>query len=160
MGKRLKVEVSFTDNAGFSEGPLISDATSTVTLSSSPVNNPPVFSSSSTFSVDENAVSVGTVAASDSGGQDSVTGYSVSGGVDAARFSITNGGVLSFRSAPDYENPTDSGGNNVYNLVVTAASGTGGRESSATQIITITVNDVVVGPVVPPKEVVLVYSCG
>ena len=50
-----------------------------------PVNNPPVFTSSSTFSVSENAVGVGTVVASDSDSQDSVTGYVVSG-VDGGRF--------------------------------------------------------------------------
>ena len=87
--------------------------------------------------------------------------YSVSGGVDSARFSITTGGVLSFVSAPDFEVPVDSGGNNVYNIVVTATSGSGGRVRTATQTITITVTDVdEVGPVVPPKEVVLVYKCG
>ena len=123
-----------------------------------PGNNPPVFTSSSSFSVNENVRGVGTVVASDRDSRDSVTGYVVSGGVDSARFSITNAGVLTFRSAPDYEAPADSGGNNVYNLVVTATSGTGGRVLTATQSITVTVNDIVEGPVSPP--VVLVYSCG
>ena len=124
-------------------------------------NSNPVFSSSSSFSVNENVRRVDTVVASDSDTQDSVVGYRVSGGVDRARFSITNGGVLSFRSAPDFESPVDVGGNNVYNIVVTATSGSGGRVRTATQTITITVTDVdEVGPVVPPKEVVLVYKCG
>ena len=96
--------------------------------------------------------------ASDRDTQDSVTGYRVSGGVDSARFTITKRGVLSFVSAPDYEAPADNGGDNVYNLVVTATSGTGGRVRIATQSITVTVNDIVEGPVSPP--VVLVYSCG
>ena len=66
VGKHLKVEVSFTDNADFSEGPLASDATALVPA---PVNNLPVFISNSTFSMDENTFHVGTVVASDSDGQ-------------------------------------------------------------------------------------------
>ena len=54
-------------------------------------------------------MSVGTVVASDPDNQDGVSGYSVSGGVDSARFSITDAGVLTFLSAPDYESPRDSG---------------------------------------------------
>ena len=123
-------------------------------------NSPPVFSSGSSFSVNENVRGVGVVVASDSDTQDSVTGYRVSGGADRARFSITTGGVLTFVSAPDYESPADSGGNNVYNLVVTATSGTGGRVRTATQSISVTVVDVGEGPVIPPKDVVLVYNCG
>ena len=104
-----------------------------------PPNNPPVFTSSSTFSVSENTVSVGTVVASDRNSQDSVTGYVVSGGVDSALFSITNGGVLTFNSVPNYESPQDSGTNNVYVLEVEVTSGVGGRVRTATQSITVTV---------------------
>ena len=121
-------------------------------------NNPPSFSSGSSFSVNENSRTVGTVVASDCDGEDSVTGYRISSGVDRARFSITNGGVLTFNSAPDYEAPVDSGGNNVYNLIVTASSGAGSRVRNATQSISVRVTDVAEGPVGPP--VVLVYSCG
>ena len=125
------------------------------------VNNLPVFTSGSSFSVDENGVSVGVVVASDGDAEDSVTGYNVSGGVDSARFTITSGGVLSFNSAPDFESPSDSDDNNVYSLVVTATSGTGSRVRTATQAITVTVTDVAEGdPVTPPRNVVLVYNCG
>ena len=125
-------------------------------------NNPPVFTSSSTFSVSENSLSVGVVVASDSDSQDSVTDYSVSGGADRLLFSITRaGGVLTFRNPPDFENPSDNGGNNVYDLVVTVTSGTGSRVRTATQSISVTVNDVdgEGGRVNPSKEVVLVYRC-
>ena len=47
--------------------------------------------------------------------------------------------------SPDYESPADSGGNNVYNLVVTVTSGTGSRVRIATQSISVTVVDVVEG---------------
>ena len=126
-----------------------------------PTNNDPVFTSSPVFPVNENSVSVGIVAASDGDGQDSVTGYRVSGGVDASLFDVTNSGVLSFKSAPDFETPLDSDTDNDYLVVVEVTSGTGARVRTATQSITVTVNDVDEGgPVDPPREVILVYTCG
>ena len=138
---RLVVKVSFTDLSGNDEGPLASNPTQVVVVPPAVTNSPPVFTSGSSFSVNENLLSVGTVVAVDSDVGDSVTGYSVSG-VDGSLFSITGGGVLTFDSAPDFESPADSGGNNVYNIVVTATSGTGSRVRTVTQSITVTVTDV------------------
>ena len=61
----------------------------------------PQITSSSTFTVNENQTSVGTVTASDA---DLVSvSYSISG-TDADDFEInSNSGILSFKSAPDYE---------------------------------------------------------
>ena len=134
--------------------------TASFTTGSAVINGDPVFTSSSSFSVNENLLSVGTVVASDSDGEDSVTGYRISGGLDSARFSITDGGVLTFVSAPDFESPQDNGTDNVYALEVEVTSGTGSRVRTATQSISVTVNDVGEGPVIPPQEVVLVYKCG
>ena len=124
-----------------------SEPASFITGSTSPppvTNNPPSFSSVSTFTaLNENLVFIGVIVAVDSDSQDSVTGYVVSGGLDSARFSITNDGGLTFISAPDYEAPVDNGGNNVYNLIITATSGTGSRVRTATHSITVTVDDVV-----------------
>ena len=45
--------------------------------------------------------------------------WSLNGGVDESKFNIDNSsGKLSFKSAPDYENPTDVGIDNIYNVVV------------------------------------------
>ena len=117
-------------------------STSSFTTGSIVANNPPVFSGSSTFSVEENVQRVGTVFASDSDAEDSVTGYSVSGGADRSLFRINNRGVLSFYSATDYEKPSDTGRNNVYVLEVAVTSGTGVRERSVTEKITVRVSDV------------------
>ena len=134
---------------------------SSFTTGSTVTNNLPSFTSSSSFSVNENVRSVGTVVASDDDGRDSVTGYRISGGVDAGLFSITNTGILTFVSAPDFENAGDADANNEYVIVVEVTSGTGGRVRTATQSITVTVRDVVEdGPVTPAQEVVLVYRCG
>ena len=47
--------------------------------------------------------------------------YSISGGADAGKFQINgNTGALSFKAAPDFENPTDSGSNNGYVVKVRA----------------------------------------
>ena len=44
-------------------------------------------------------------------------------GTDSAYFAITNGGVLSFDPAPDFENKMDSDSNNVYHVIVQASDG-------------------------------------
>ena len=42
------------------------------------------------------------------------------GGSDWRDFAITDAGVLSFAAVPDFERPADSGGNNVYDITVSA----------------------------------------
>ena len=50
------------------------------------------------------------------------SGYSVSGGADAAAFSVgSSSGELSFTTAPDYELPQDDDSDNIYVVQVTAA---------------------------------------
>lgn len=62
------------------------------------------------------------------------------GGVDAAKFTIdASTGALAFIAAPDYEAPTDSGADNVYNVTVQVSDGAGGSD---TQAIAVTVTDV------------------
>ena len=59
-------------------------------------------------------------------------------GDDMDDFSISSGGVLTFRASPDYENPADLGEDNVYKVTVTANDGT----TTATRDVTVTVTDV------------------
>ena len=148
LGKTIKVQVTFDDDDGNTES-LTSAETGTV--GAAPVNAAPSFSSSSTFNAEENQTTVGTVMATDTDSQDSVTGYALTGGVDQAQFSITSpGGVLTFKLAPDYESPQDvlstspsnAAENNEYVLVVTATSGAGGRALTTDQTITVTVTNV------------------
>lgn len=107
-------------------------------------NTPPVINSNgggatATIEVAENTTAVTTVAASDADAGDTIT-YSISGGDDASLFQInTTTGALSFKTAPDFEHPTDSGANNVYDVVVRATD-TGGLFDD--QSIAITVTDV------------------
>ena len=70
----------------------------------------------------ENQTAVTTVLAVDANSL--VLTYSITGGTDAALFSINQtSGVLTFLKAPDYEAPTDSDKNNVYNVIVTVSDG-------------------------------------
>ena len=47
--------------------------------------------------------------------------YSIDGGADAAKFNINaTTGVVSFKTAPDFENPGDADHNNIYEVTVKA----------------------------------------
>ena len=113
-------------------------------------NAAPTFTSDATFSAAENTTAVGTVAATDANSQDAITGYTLTGGADRAKFSITDEGALTFKAAPDFENPTDvastnptnEADNNEYIVTVKVTSGTGTRAMTAVQTITVTVTDV------------------
>ena len=111
-----------------------------------PVNNPPVFKSASEVSVPENTTAVVTVLAEDPDADDAITGYTITGGADAALFEIggenTPSDMLRFKAAPDFEMPRSAANSNVYTLILTATSGVGDRELTATQTVTVTVTDV------------------
>jgi|GEM_PF-1160470 surface protein len=78
----------------------------------------------------------------DGGATDEGLTYSISGGVDAGAFNIdASTGVLTFKTAPDFENPTDADGDNEY--VVTVQADDGEAEFNTESItLTITVTDV------------------
>ena len=124
------------------------------TVSDQPIpNDPPAFSSDESFSVEENQTDAGTVMAADPDAVDAVT-YAVTGGADQAKFDIgASSGALTFKDAPDHENPTDAGGNNTYMVTVTATGGTGDRAMTAEQSITVTVTDVAETPAVDDLDV-------
>ena len=125
-------------------------ASVTVRDSADGSNSAPVFSSAATFSVNESETTVGTVVADDSDAEDAVS-YAITGGADMGRFAIgETSGVLSFKIAPDFENPTDvesttpvsAASNNEYVLTVTATGGADARALTTDQVITVTVVDV------------------
>jgi hypothetical protein len=65
--------------------------------------------------------------------------YALSG-TDSSLFNIDSStGAVSFKSAPNYEAPADAGGNNVYDITVSASDGV---NTSAEQAVAITVTDV------------------
>jgi hypothetical protein len=113
----------------------------TIVGPTTPDTTPPTFTSSSSFSAAENiatSANAATIKVSESA---TVT---ISSGVDAGLFNIVTSDTVTafirFKNSPNFEVPSDSGGNNVYDLVLTA---TDLASNAGTQAITITVTDVV-----------------
>ena len=142
-GDKQRIDFVVTDNGAL-------DRDSTVGKISDPggptlfANTKPVITSNgggdtAAISIAENTTAVTTVVSTDTDVGDTRT-YSVTGGDDKAKFSIVSTtGVLTFASAPDFENPTDVGSNNTYVAIVTATDTHGGTD---TQTVTVTVTDV------------------
>ncbi|MCA9212070.1 MAG: tandem-95 repeat protein [Planctomycetales bacterium] len=96
--------------------------------------------STAAVSVSENTTSVTTVTATDAE-LDTLT-YSITGGVDAAKFSIdASTGELAFVTAPDFESPVDANTDNVYEVTVQVSDGS----LADSQAISITVTNVGTG---------------
>jgi VCBS repeat-containing protein len=112
-----------------SDGTLFDDQAISVTVTGVNDNSPVITSNgggaTASVNVAENSTVVTTVAAIDADLPAQTLSYSIVGGADAAKFSIVSGtGALSFVSAPNFEAPTDSGINNVYDVIVRASDGT------------------------------------
>ena len=105
-------------------------------------NCPPEITGGDTadLSVVENQIAVATITSTDVDVTDPDNRFSTTlTGADSSLFNITAGGVLTFITAPDYENPTSSTTSNVYNVIVTAQDDGGLTD---TQSITVTVTNV------------------
>ena len=105
------------------------------------LNEPPVFTSDAAFEAAENQTFAGRVTAQDLDGGDDIANYTLTDGADQTLFEVNSGGTLTFKDAPDFEQPSDAGRNNQYNVAVTATGGTGGRALTEEQAITVTVTD-------------------
>ena len=129
-----EVLVTVTD-----DGTPVMTATQALTITVTDVENEhaPVFISSATHAVAEGTTAVTTVLASDAG---QTVRFTLTGGADMALFSITTAGVLTFNTAPDYENPADTDADNDYEVIVTVTDD-GTPVMTATQALTITVTD-------------------
>ena len=91
------------------------------------------------MNVAENSTAVTTVTASDADLPGDTLTYSISGGADAAKFTINSStGELTFASAPDFETPTDANSDNVYEVTVQVSDGS----LTDSQAISVTVTDV------------------
>ena len=124
------VEVTDALNSSDEEDPAIDD-TIAVTVTITGVDEPPeidlrsagsgVTANGSHLAVDENHTgTVATFAANDPESKAGLTYIWSVGGTDRLDFAVTDAGVLSFAAIPDYERPADSGGNNVYDITLSA----------------------------------------
>ena len=112
------------------------DGTITVTIIVTDVDEPPEVTGLPSVNYAENgAADVATYTADDPEG-DPTVGWTL-GGADYDDFSISNEGVLTFKTSPNYEAPADADGNNVYQVTIKASDGakTGNLE------VTVTVTD-------------------
>ena len=119
-GTELTVSATLTDAAGNTSPDGIDDTTIALEAMVAP---PDI--DIATFVVLENTSTVTVLSASDPDAGD-VLSFSITGGDDAAAFSIDPAtGELSFIAPPDFENPSDIDGDNVFDLEITVTDSTG-----------------------------------
>ena len=93
-------------------------------------------------SIAENTTVVTTVTATDPDAGQTLS-YAIVGGADAAKFTINaTTGALAFATAPNFEAPTDSGANNVYDVIVQVSDGNGGIDTQAIAVTVTNQNEV------------------
>ena len=117
----FELQVAVTDAAGNTDIQTLS-----VMVGDGAVPNPPDIDVA-TFVVPENTTVVTVLNATDPDVADGdILSFSVTGGDDATAFSIDPAtGELSFIAPPDFENPSDIDGDNVFDLEITVTDSTG-----------------------------------
>jgi subtilisin family serine protease len=134
----FKVAPDYETKSSYSITLSLTDGTVTVTKDVSvdinDVNEPPIFSSSSTFSAAENQTAIGSVSVSDP--ENATLNYSLSG-ADAGSLAISSTGVISFGSAPNYES------RNTYAATVSVSDGV----NTTAQDVSVDVTDVNDAPI-------------
>lgn len=108
---------AFTDAAGNSN----SVASNTVLANTAPTIIVPANAAAASVNAAENQTAVTDLATTDDASSEaSGLTYALTGGADQGKFDIDgDGGVLTFRAAPDFETPTDSGLDGIYEVQVT-----------------------------------------
>ena len=96
-----------------------------------------VFTSANQASVNENDTSFSHSFITTPDVDDDEVTYRITGGADSDDFELTTAGVLTLKEAPDHES-----GKTIYEVIVTASTGTGDEAQSATQTFTLNVTDV------------------
>ncbi len=141
---KYEVQVTVTDLDGQTD---VQDITVTVTnvIETAPEITSDGGIATASVNAAENQTAVTTVTASDVDIADAQA-YSISGGADAAKFSIDPvTGVLTFKASPNFEMPGDADTNNKYEVQVTVTDLDGLTD---VQDITVTVTDVNEAPTI------------
>ena len=126
-GKRsYSMTLTATDTSG-------EDDSIAVRVAVTNINEPPELSGPTAVDYDEN--NRGTVASYTAVDPERTTITWTLAGDDQDDFQISSRCVLTFSATPDYETPTDSGGNNTYEVTVQASDGT----NTPTQAVTVSV---------------------
>ncbi|MEQ1680171.1 MAG: DUF4347 domain-containing protein [Nitrospira sp.] len=139
-----------------SDGTTSTNETFDVTVTAQ--NDAPVISSNgggatAVVNVAENQAAATTITSVDVDG--GVPMYSIVGGADATLFTLhATTGALTFNNAPDFEAPVDAGANNIYEVTVQVADGSGGTDIQALSIVVTDVNEgLPPPPPIPPSLV-------
>src|SRR5262249_9557921 len=109
-------------------------------------NQPPTITSNgggntAAVSVAENTTAVTTVTATDPDAGQTLS-YSIAGGADASKFTLNaTTGALAFVTALNFEAPTDTGANNIYDVTVQVSDGNGGSDAQAIAVAVTNVNE-------------------
>ncbi|MBU0801599.1 MAG: cadherin domain-containing protein, partial [Alphaproteobacteria bacterium] len=125
------------------------EVTATAYITVNPINDAPVISFdggdvTAEASINENDSVVATITASDVD-SDTTLSYAILGGADASKFTINSStGALSFIASPDYETPTDSDLNNVYEVQIEVSDG----NLTDVQDVSVTVSNINEVPVI------------
>ena len=145
VSQPISVQLSYTDFYGNEESTLMSAATAAVVN----VNDAPVIASSSTVDASENQSSVFTVTATDVDHGD-ILSFSITGGADGGKFSISSNGELEFVNPQDFENFAGTNADGSYSVEITVVDKAGARD---VQTISVTVTDVNDTPTISSIEV-------
>lgn len=114
-----------------SDGVLTDTITVNVTIEA--INDPPVFTDS-TLAFTHDEVLVGQITVTDVDDDLATITFQLVGGVDQDLFDLTADGQLSFKIAPDMQNPTDFDGDNIYEIDIQIFDGDDTTEQSITVV--------------------------
>lgn len=132
------VEVTANDNDTAGANNAVTFIRVEVTDGSAPANTPPVFAGGNVYVysvADGHTGAVGNITATDAEG---AVNYALSGN-DAADFSISSAGAITFNQTPDHGSPADADANNVYNFNVVATDVGSPPLSLTSSLVSITV---------------------
>jgi|GEM_PF-6169177 len=134
-GGDIANDVDFAGNPRLYDGPSATDNIDLGVYEYHDIINPVLTSLTTANFVENGTGTVYTVTATDA---NTIT-YSLGNANDEALFNIIGStGVVTFKSAPDFENPTDGDANNTYVINVIASDG----KNAVNQNVTITVTDI------------------
>ena len=152
IGKYIKVHLTYSDN-NFSP-PVPSQQVQSQPHGPVVGNDPPTISFSPTpFPENQDLDPDFSFSLNDPNPEDN-TGFTATlSGPQASQFTITSDGTdtfkLDFKTPPDYEQSEPNSGNKIYNITITATSGTGPRARTKAQDFVIEVSDVDEPPLAP-----------
>ncbi len=110
-----------------------------INVSITPQNDAPTITNTTlNVSIEENTTTVTAITVTDI---DSTAFTYTLGGADNAAFSMV-GNTLTFSTAPNFDDPQDSGKDNIYNVTIIASDGSNNNSESPAKAFVVTVTDV------------------